>query len=183
MPEYRRVYMPGSTVFITMVTYQRSRIFNGETARQALRDAWKTVGKRYPFVTDAICVLPDHIHAMITLPEDDSNYSLRIREIKRLFTMRFLAESGETALPNPSRVRKKEAAVWQRRFWEHTIRDEQDYEHHFDYIHFNPVKHDLVERVVVWPWSSFHRYVGLGLYEPDWGVGELFHDDGKSYGE
>jgi putative transposase len=183
MPEYRRVCIPGATVFITMVAYQRSPIFTAEIARQTLHDAWITVEKRTPFTTDAICVLPDHIHAMITLPECDANYSLRIREIKRLFTMKYTAGSMEIAQPSSSRIRKKEVSVWQRRFWEHTIRDERDYEQHFDYIHYNPVRHSLVDRVIDWPWSSFHRYVHLGLYEPEWGVGKLVHDDKNSFGE
>lgn len=183
MPEYRRVNIHGATVFITFVTFGRSPILTSNEARQILHDAWRDVAKRDPFTTDAVCVLPDHIHTMITLPENDSNYSLRIREIKRLFTINYLGVFNDGAQRNPSRIHKKEATVWQRRFWEHTIRDEQDYKHHFDYIHYNPIKHGLVNNVSDWPWSSFHRYVRLGVCDSDWGEGVTIKSDGIDYGE
>ena len=126
---------------------------------------------------------PDHIHTLITLPEDDVDYSLRIRDIKRLFTTEYLAIFGETTPRNRSRINKKEASVWQRRFWEHTIRDELDYQNHFDYIHYNPVKHGLVKDVSMWAWSSFHRYVSLGVYEPGWGDGFNLRNNKVDFGE
>ena len=127
--------------------------------------------KRYPFRTDAVCLLPEHIHAIWTLPEGDADYSIRWREIKRLFTKGYLSEIGPGESRNESRQKRGEAAIWQRRFWEHTLRNEQDFNRHVDYLHFNPVKHRLVDRVREWPWSSFHRYVRMGFYSDDWGVG------------
>lgn len=130
---------------------------------------WKDVMKRFPFSLDAICLLPDHLHCIWTLPEADSNYSVRWKEIKRLFTKDFLAEIGTGEHRNESRQKRNEAAIWQRRFWEHKIRDDLDLEKHIEYIHYNPVKHGLVQSVRDWPWSSFHRYVRMGYYSVDWG--------------
>ncbi len=183
MPEYRRVRIKGSTVFITLVTFNRATILNEPTAPQLLRYVWKKVAKRLPFTTNAVCVLPDHVHMLITLPENDSNYSIRIREIKRLFTRYYLNSMKETTPRNSSRIRQKEATIWQRRFWEHTIRDEQDFTNHFDYIHFNPVKHGYVRCVGEWAWSSFHSYVKQGVYDPDWGDGLVLFEQMTNFGE
>ena len=183
MPEYRRMHVCGATVFITFVTFDRSPLLIDEKAQQILHQVWVEVAKRHPFTTDAVCLLPDHIHTLLTLPENDSSYSLRIREIKRLFTIKYLETYNEITQRNPSRIRKNEATVWQRRFWEHTIRDERDYENHFDYIHYNPVKHSLVNKVADWPWSSFHRYVKLGVYEADWGGENISRQNANRYGE
>jgi putative transposase len=183
MPDYRRLRIKGSTVFITLVTFNRSPFLVSSISLQTLKYTWKTVGKAFPFTTDAVCVLPDHLHMMITLPENDSDYSLRIREIKRLFTRRYTASVGEVAFRNYSRIDKKEATIWQRRFWEYTIRDEQDYENHFNYIHYNPVKHGLVKNVSSWPWSSFHRHVRMGIYEPGWGDDLVLDDQKNVFGE
>jgi len=183
MPEYRRIRLKGSCVFITLITFNRASILVEPSALRLLRHVWKKVAKRLPFSTDAVCILPDHIHMMITLPENDSDYSIRIREIKRLFTRYYQNSIEEIAARNASRIRQKEATIWQRRFWEHTIKDEQDYENHFDYIHFNPVKHGYVRSVVEWEWSSFHRYVRQGVYEPDWGDGLIMGKIETNYGE
>lgn len=174
MPEYRRARVQGGTFFITIVTFNRIPIFVNPIARDLLHNAWEVVTRRLPFTTDAICLLPDHIHALLTLPEDDADFSMRIREIKRLFTKNYLVEIGSATTRNQSRMDKNEATVWQRRFYEHTIRDEQDVHTHIDYIHFNPVKHGLVNQVSDWQWSSFHRYVKNGYYLPDWGQGVVF---------
>ena len=127
------------------------------------------VCQKHPFTTDAICLLPDHIHCIWTLPEGDVDYSLRWKEIKRRFSHRFRNISEVLDMPNQSRQKKLELTIWQRRFWEHTIRDETDLENHLHYIHYNPVKHGLVSKQGHWEWSSFRRYVRMGLYEPDWG--------------
>lgn len=182
MPNYRRVWIKGSTLFITIVTYNRMPILVNPLSREILSFAWKDVAKRYPFTTDAICLLPNHIHAQITLPEYDCDYSMRIREIKRLYTKRYIENIGEKIDRNLSHIHKKEASIWQRRFWEHTIRDEQDYQNHIDYIHYNPVKHGLVDNVSLWQWSSFHRYVKLGIYEADWGR-NFSEDKNTDFGE
>ena len=183
MPEYRRAYIPGGTYFITMVTYDRVPIFANPVARGYLRDAWDDVANRFPFTTDAICLLPDHIHTVITLPENDSDYSVRIREIKRLFTKSHLSRFGNGKARNLSHQKKNEASIWQRRFWEHYIQDEKDLHAHLDYVHFNPVKHGLVKRVSDWKWSSFHRYVKMGFYEEDWGEGVENLKVGGNFGE
>ena len=123
MPEYRRVHMEGGTYFITLVTYDRQPIFQDSEARDILRNAWKNVNQRFPFVTEAICLLPDHFHFLITLPEHDQDYSIRIREIKRIFTLFYQSKITNQIKPNKSHIQKHEATIWQRRFWEHTILD------------------------------------------------------------
>lgn len=169
MPEYRRARIRGGTVFFTVVTYHRIPFLTDDKARPILKDAWMDVKNRFPFTQDAVCLLPDHIHCVWTLPEGDSDYSIRWREIKRHFTRVYQRIYGGFNIPNGSRMRRKEGTVWQRRFWEHTIRDQEDLNRHLDYIHFNPVKHGLVRRVSEWPWSSFHRYVKDGYYHESWG--------------
>lgn len=169
MPEYRRSYQPGGTFFFTIVTYQRQPILTSPHARQLLRKAWLDVQKRFPFNTIAIVLLPDHLHSIWTLPEEDSNYSLRWSEIKRLFSISYQSTIGPVQNKSACQRTRREAAIWQRRFWEHTIRDEEDLNRHIDYIHINPVKHGFVQKAMDWEWSSFRKYVEDGLYEPDWG--------------
>lgn len=183
MPNYHRVHIKGSTIFITMVSYNRTPIFLNSAARTILHDAWKYTSKKFPFNTNAICLLPDHIHALITLPENDDDYPLRIKEIKRFFTRVYLSRFREVHQRTPSHYDKQESTIWQRRYWEHTIRDEQDYQNHFDYIHYNPVKHGLVNNVSAWEWSSFHQYVDQGVYDPDWGIGFETPNDQNKFGE
>jgi putative transposase len=169
MPEYRRAKIEGGTYFFTVVTFQRKMILTTSEARAMLRSAWIDVNKRYSFVTDAICLLPDHIHCIWTLPEGDTNYSLRWGEIKKLFSKAYIKHFGKGETRSASREKRGEAAIWQRRFWEHTVRDMDDFGRHLDYIHYNPVKHGLVKDTADWPWSSFHRYVKMGYYEKGWG--------------
>jgi putative transposase len=183
MPHYRRVKLKGTTVFITMVTYKRLPILANPQSRQILRYAWHVTNQHFPFTTDAICLLPNHIHTLITLPEDEWDYAIRVREIKRLFTKGYLISNSEHENRNQSRLNKKEAAVWQRRYWDHIIRDEIDYQNHFDYIHFNPVHHCLVDNVASWQWSSFHHYVRLGVYDEDWGGNNSRNDSRSHFGE
>ena len=180
MPEYRRFKVEGGTYFFTVVTFNRLSIFNLAEARQILHHAWADTQERMPFRTDAVCLLPDHLHCIWTLPDGDEDYSMRWREIKRFFTRRYLEQIGPGELRSDSRIRRKEAAVWQRRFWEHTIRDEQDRNQHIEYIHYNPVKHGLVSRAVDWPWSSLHRYIREGYYADHWddGIGEEIKEMG-----
>ena len=171
MPEYRRSFIPGGTYFFTVVTYHRLPILVTEESRKVLRLAWMDVKRRFPFSTDAICLLPDHAHCIWTLPEGDANYSLRWGEIKRIFSTAYQKMIRVNEPRSLSREKRREAAIWQRRFWEHTLRDEEDLQRHMDYIHYNPVKHGLVERVSDWKWSSFHRYVRMGWYDAGWGAG------------
>lgn len=136
-----------------------------------LRKSYRATQERKPFETIAICVLPDHIHALWSLPEDDLDFSSRWSLIKSGFSRHF--PSAEKL--SSSKIKKREKGIWQRRFWEHAIRDDNDLQRHVDYIHYNPVKHGLVQRVGDWPHSSFHKFVERGLVSPDWGgqVGDL----------
>jgi len=175
MVRYRRNLIGGGTFFFTIaVIDRRSRILTDHIAH--LREAFREARHRRPFSIDAIVVLPEHLHIVMTLPPDDANFSARWGHIKGLFTRRVIAK-GATI----ERDRKGEYGLWQKRFWEHTIRDDRDLERHIDYIHFNPVKHGLVSRVGAWPYSSFHRYVKRGLLPADWG-GDVAISDG-SFGE
>jgi len=181
MPDYRRV-KDGITYFFTVVTYNRLPIFKSEKARELLHAAWQEVQSRHLFTTDSICLLPEHIHCIWTLPEDDRDYSMRWKEIKRLFSQRYLLQIGPGEERNLSRIKRREVAIWQRRFWEHMIRDQEDLNRHIDYIHYNPVKHGYVKQVSDWPWSSFHRYVKQGYYPNDWGQADE-GSKGMDFGE
>jgi putative transposase len=169
MPEYRRTREPGETYFFTVVTFDRQPILTDPKSRAILRKAWLDVQSHHPFETIAVCLLPDHLHTIWRLPEGDSDYPMRWREIKRKFTHEYVRKVDGGGLRNVSRVKRKEAAIWQRRYWEHTFYEDYDLNTHIDYIHFNPMKHGLVKRVADWPWSSFNRYVRMGVYSSDWG--------------
>ncbi len=166
---YRRSQTKGATFFFTVVTCRRRKILCHDTNITLIKEAFKYVKGRHPFTIDAIVVIPDHIHCIWTLPEKDSDFSTRWRMIKGHFTRRCddIYKTSRTA----SRARKAEQGVWQRRFWEHQIRDDGDFRRHVDYIHYNPVKHGMTESPGAWPFSSFHRYVREGVYERDWGAG------------
>ncbi|PKO08177.1 MAG: transposase [Chloroflexi bacterium HGW-Chloroflexi-2] len=168
MPEYRRLLINGGTFFFTVVTYNRIPLFKNPKCRSILHNAWEDTQRRFPFKTIAICLLPDHLHCIWQLPEDDANYSVRWKEIKRLFTKQYLIEIGPGQQRNKSRQKRQEAAIWQRRFWEHAIKNDGDFERHLDYIHYNPIKHGYVEKASDWQWSSFHKFVHQGIYDNDW---------------
>jgi len=168
MPNYHRFRVGGGIYFFTVVTYHRRPFLVTPSAQKILHDSWETAQVRFPFETLAVCLLPDHLHCMWKLPDNDSNYSIRWRVIKNLFTVRYQKEVEIEELRNESRIERHEAAIWQRCFWEHTILDEDDFEAHLDYIHYNPIKHGLVERAADWKWSSFHKYVNEGLYDINW---------------
>ncbi len=169
MPEYRRAYIPGGSFFFTLVTNQRRKILTLPESREALRYAFSMVQNLNSFEIIAICLLPDHLHCIWTLPVVDADYSTRWKMIKAFFSRKYLRAGGMSGEISLSKIQKGEVGVWQRRFWEHTLRDEIDFNRHLDYLHFNPVKHGLVEEVSAWPWSSFHRYVRTGYYPVDWG--------------
>ena len=114
-------------------------------------------------------LLDDHLHTIWTLPEGDTRYSARWGWIKKEFTKAYLATGGNEQSRSESRIRQRRRGVLQRRFWEHMLRDEVDYPRHFDYIHYNPIKHGYVESVKDWPYSTFHRWVKRGVYPLDWG--------------
>ncbi len=157
MSNYRRHHVPGGRYFFTVVTRNRRPLFDTEPRVAILRNAFRKVKRRHPFRIEAIVVLPDHLHAIWQLPEGDSDFSARWREIKKAVTreLRGTAES-----------------IWQPRFWEHWLRDERDWRRHIDYIHYNPVKHGLASSPLDWPWSSFRQAVAKGWYEADWGKSE-----------
>jgi putative transposase len=174
MVRYRRNFVPGGTFFFTVtLADRRSSVLIEHVA--ALRAAFRAARSERPFAIDAIVVLPDHLHAIMTLPPDDSDFSGRWRRIKSLFTRR-IAVQDQTL-----RREDGEYAVWQPRFWEHTVRNETDFARHVDYIHYNPAKHGLVTCVRDWRYSSFHQYVRRGLLPADWG-GDV-NDGGGNFGE
>ena len=168
MPNYRRQFEPGGTFFFTVVTAQRRNLFVDDTARAYMRNAISTVRARQPFDILAIVLLPNHIHCIWTLPEDDANFSARWSCIKRLFTKQWIADHRDQVAVSPTRREHRECGVWQKRFWEHRIRDEEDMIRHVNYIHYNPVKHGLVQCAHAWAHSSFHRWVKEGYYREDW---------------
>jgi putative transposase len=175
MVRYRRNFVPGGTYFLTVtLADRRARALIQHIS--ALRAAFRKTRSERPFAIDAIVVLPDHLHVTMTLPPDDPDFSSRLQRIKGRFT-RAVVGADTTIRRSP----KGGYALWQSRFWEHTIRDEEDFSRHVDYIHFNPVKHGLVKRVCDWPYSSFHRYVRLGVLPEDW-AGTV-HEDGMGFGE
>ncbi|SCK22212.1 transposase [Vogesella sp. LIG4] len=163
MASYRRMFVAGGTYFLTVTLLERGSCLL-VTHIDALRDAVRQTQRVRPFGIDGWVVLPDHFHCLITLPPGDDDFSNRIKAIKIRF-VRQLAASEER---NAVRVRKGERGIWQRRFWEHVIRDQTDFNRHLDYIHRNPLKHGLVTHVAAWPYSTFHRYLAAGVYQSDW---------------
>ncbi len=170
MPRYRRILAPGGTYFFTVATHKRRHIFSDKRAVALLRSAWRRTMAREPFETIAFCLLPDHFHCIVKLPAEDAAFSGRLALIKATFSRNYKRHMA--CFPqSPSRQRQRLSGVWQKRFWEHLVRDEDDLVRHVDYIHYNPVKHGLVTRAAEWPWSTFHRYVRKGIYRRDWGQG------------
>lgn len=169
MPNYRRAYIPGGTYFFTLVTYCRRPLFKPLYNIQLLRIAVAKVKAEKPFKIVAAVILPDHIHFIWQLPPGDSNYSQRISRLKVLFTRAYKSQNPSNIEISASRHRHRESDIWQRRFWEHLIRDEADLQQHLDYIHYNPVKHELVSCPHLWEYSSFSRWVNRGRYTLDWG--------------
>ena len=150
MPNYVRARVPGGTYFFTLASRNRQSCLVEAELRAALRSAIESTRPRWPFTVDVWVLLPDHLHCIWTLPENDHQFSNRWSSIKRL-TTQALGRS-----------------VWQARFWEHAIRDERDYAAHVDYVHWNPVKHGHARRAIDWPYSTFHRYLKQGIYTADW---------------
>ncbi|MFU2088846.1 MULTISPECIES: REP-associated tyrosine transposase [Avibacterium] len=165
MPNYRRDFTKGACYFFTLTLQDRTKCYLTQHIEK-LRQAYQETVRRYPFETIAICVLPDHLHFIMQLPQDDDNYSKRIAFFKTIFT-KLLPTAYRNE--NQSRIKKREAGIWQRRFWEHRIRDERDLNNHLDYIYFNPVKHGYVNAPKDWPFSSFRRDVERGFFPLNWG--------------
>jgi len=169
--------------FFTLVTHERREILTTDLGRSALRTAIQTVRAEHPFRITAVVLLPDHLHAVWELPAGDMDYSSRWRLIKSFFTRLWIEQGGEEGFVERSRTRKGERAVWQRRFYEHTCRDDDDLKRCVDYVHVNPLKHRLVDRVIDWPWSSFHHYVRLGEYSSKWGSCDAWYGDEFKHAE
>jgi len=169
MPNFRLNFVKGGTYFFTCVTHERQRILTTDLGRRCLREAILKVNRDHPFKIVAILLLPDHWHAIWSLPSEDDRYPLRWMRIKEEFTERWL-ESGGSELPqSESRVRQRLRGIWQKRYWEHTVEDEDDLKRCSDYCHWNPRKHKLVQRVRDWECSSFHRFVDECGYDLAWG--------------
>ena len=172
--DYRRVWHPGGTYFFTVNLLQRKD--NDLLVRhfQDLRQAIKEVKSRHPFRIHGWVVLPEHLHCVIELPEDDADFATRLMLIKMGFSKTLPKAERRSAV----RVKRRERGIWQRRFWEHLIRDEADYRSHLDYIHYNPVKHGWAKLAKDWPYSTFHYWVRQGVYPLDWGGcgGDLYDE-------
>ena len=172
MSDYRRYFVPGGIYFLTIVTYGRRSILTSDQGREILRCSIETIRRKRPFELVATVLLPDHWHLLMQLPPGDDQYSIRIKRIKEEFTTAWLG-AGLSEAPVSSAQRKKgERGIWQPRFWEHLVTDEDDLIACVDYIHWNPRKHELVRRIRDWKWSSFPRFVRSGDYPLDWG-GEI----------
>jgi putative transposase len=170
MSDYRRWYVPGGTYFFTVVTHNRRPILCDDLARECLRESMEIIRAKRPMEIVAVVLQPDHLHTVWSLPTGDDDYSIRWKRIKEEFTVRYLSRGGIESPVNSSRVRQGERGIWHRRFWEHTVRDEEDLQRCVDYVHWNPKKHGRVSNIRDWAWSSFHRYVKLGEYTRDWGA-------------
>jgi putative transposase len=167
MTNYRRAFVDGGTYFFTVNLNDRgSSVLVDHIA--SLRSAFRYTRTRHPFQLDAIVVLPDHLHAIWTLPEGDADFPLRWRLIKAAFSRS--VPRSESA--SESRLQRRERGIWQRRYWEHAIRDQEDFNRHLDYIHFNPIKHGYVLRAADWPYSSFRLMIKRGVYPEQWEAAE-----------
>jgi putative transposase len=165
---YRRSRIPGATHFFTVVSFRRQRLFTDRGA-ELFERALRGVRDAHPFTLEAQVILQDHLHALWTLPEGDDDYATRWRLIKSAFTRGYVKAAPAAPVSCPSRRAKAEREIWQRRYWEHLIRDERDFGAHLDYIHFNPVRHGLVGAPIEWPHSTFRQWLARGVYDPGWG--------------
>jgi putative transposase len=152
MPNYRRIYEPGAYYFFTVVTHQRNPVFADKSNVEVFKKAISTVKQKHPFKTIALVVMPDHLHTIWRMPENDSDFSIRWQLIKTFCSRKIMVKP-----------------LWQNRFWEHVIEDETDLHKHLDYIYYNPVKHGYVTKAVDWPYSTFKREIELGRYSVEWG--------------
>ncbi len=173
---YRRVLIPGASYFFTVNLLNRKSSLLTDNINQ-LRHAFSVARSYHPFTIDGIVILPDHLHMVMSLPKEDDKYSLRWNIIKGIFSKQIEPEEAVAA----SRKTKRERGIWQRRFWEHLIQDEWDYEHHINYIHYNPVKHGYVTTPIEWKYSSIHRFIQADLLPKNWGCNDEFNV--RNFGE
>ena len=174
MSKYIRNQLAGATYFFTLTTAQRQSQLLAEHIH-LFRQAYQRANALHPFTTIAISVLPNHLHAIWQMPVNDGDYALRWRMIKSNFSRNFSANKTRS----DSKIKHREKGIWQRRYWEHQIRDDVDLQRHVDYIHYNPVKHGYVTKVKDWPHSTFHKHVAQGIYTENWGV----FDETGAFGE
>ena len=180
MPRYLRPRIAGATCFFTVVSYRRCPIFCDTAFREALRNAIQCVRADHPFTIDAWVLLPDHLHCIWTLPFDAADYSLRWNLIKRLTTQACAGHYADEDIQTLSRTRRRGSTLWQRRFREHQIRDDDGYRRHMDYLHMNPVRHGYCAQPDAWPHSSLHRLIRAGSHPADWAASI---DDEPAIGE
>ena len=174
--QYRRADVKGGTYFFTVNLADRKQTLLVDEFEK-LRLVINNVKKQHPFQLDAMVVLPEHLHAILTLPVDDNDFAKRWMLIKTGFSRQLPKQERI----NDSRKRKGERGIWQRRYWEHAIRDELDFERHVNYIHYNPVKHGYVKRAIDWPNSTIHEYLRKGILDENWAYEE--NDDENEFGE
>ncbi|MEN3112383.1 transposase [Uliginosibacterium paludis] len=167
--DYRRLWQAGGTYFFTVNLLRREG--NDLLVRHIdrLRESVAWVRRRHPFIIHAWVVLPDHLHCIIELPSGDADFAVRWRLIKQRFSRGIPATESRSM----TRVRRGERGVWQRRYWEHLVRDQADFDAHMNYVHINPLKHGLVSAVADWPFSTFHACVAAARYPRDWGRGDM----------
>lgn len=183
MPNYRRANIKGGTYFFTVVTHQRQKLLIDEDVRNALREGIKKTRVTFPFQILAWVLLPDHLHCIWSLPEGDADFARRWGMIKRHVSQHCANHLKTNEGLNLSRIKRNESSLWQRRYWEHQIRDESDLIKHINYIHWNPLKHGLVDQVSDWPYSTFHRFVADGVYPKNWCGNEETERDTAGFGE
>jgi len=171
MSDYRRAFQPGGTFFFTVVSYRRRPFLTEARSRQALRQAFEHTRVRFPFRQEAVVLLPDHLHCLWTLPEGDADFSVRWKVIKFRFDRLYLGSVGSEATVGDSGRRRRERGLWQRRFWEHTVRNAREFEILCNYIHYNPVKHGYATCPHAWPFSTFGKCVAMRRYPADWCCG------------
>ena len=165
MSNYIRYRVSGGCYFFTVNLLERKQKLLTENI-ELLRHAFRKTKQQRPFKIDAIVILPEHLHCILTLPPNDNDFSGRWRMIKKIFSKQL----PKTEYLSNTRIKRNERGIWQRRFWEHKIRDQQDYQQHIDYIHYNPVKHGWVTKVIDWKYSSFHLFLQRNIYSSDWGT-------------
>ena len=173
MPNYRRVFADAHSYFLTLVTHQRNPILIENI--ELLRQSFKVSREKYTYEIQAIVILPDHFH-MIILPENAEDYPNIISQIKQHFSRHCDPIFYSHLSQSQSREKAGYKPIWQKKYFEHTIRTDEDYQKRFDYIHYNPVRHGYVLKTEDWQYSSFHKHVKLGVYESKWGDFDL-HDD------
>lgn len=172
--QYRRSYIPGACYFFTVNLADRNKTLLLDYVDE-LRQAFKKVKQHHPFDIEEIVILPDHLHTLWKLPENDADFPTRWNLIKRSVS-RSLPKTGRIS---NSRQKKGERGIWQRRYWEHLIRDHKDFERHVEYIHYNPVKHGYVQSPASWPYSSIPRYIRAGIIHSNWAYSDCEGDFGE----